>query len=367
MAENRKEFCMHGGDIYRNTVKLDFSVNLNPLGMPGNVRLAIEQSTDLAGHYPDPEYRALREKFGKRYGVKPSQIVLGNGASELIMAVCRALPAADTEEERVLCYGGRRRPRALIVVPGFTGYRRALTAVHADVISMELQEDSNFVPDNSFEKMIIRKNPQLVLLANPSNPTGVLLSQKRMMHMAEVCTEVGAVLCVDECFMELTDYYNLALQDTIFHYNNVIVLNAITKTFAVPGIRLGFALCGSDHLAALLRQQLPEWNVSAAAEAAGMAACETERSYLEKTRELIRKERDFLTGALSSCGFRVCPSEANYLLFHSPVDLYHALLERQILVRDCSDYEGLGKGWYRIAVRTHEENQELIRNIAELI
>lgn len=350
---------MHGGDVYSNDINLDFSVNLNPLGMPENVRKAIADAAGDLEHYPDPEYRTLRRLIGIRYGIAPKRIVCGNGASELIMAVCRAF------------LSGAEQSKALILAPGFTGYRYALRAVHGDVITVELHEEDNWVPDDTFEDAIAEEEPNLVVLANPSNPTGVLIPRERLIGIANICEDVGAILCVDECFMELTDDYmnssmSICCSGPVSSCPNLIVLNAITKTFAVPGIRLGYAFCASEHLAGVLGQQVPEWNVSTLAEAAASAAFHTDPAYLNDARSLIRRERTFLDQELSDCGFQVYLSEANYILFHSDTNLYEPLLKQKILIRDCSDYEGLGEGWYRIAVRNHEENGKLMEGIRDI-
>lgn len=348
---------MHGGDIYSNNIELDFSVNLNPLGAPEQVLNAVRRSAGKAQQYPDPDYRTLREAIGRKYGVSPSKIVCGNGASELIMAVCRAAV-------------GERPLIAVILTPGFTGYRRALSSVHADIMTVKLREEAGWMPDDSLEEIIAEKKPQLVLFANPSNPTGGMLPGERMRSLARVCRDAGTVFCVDECFMELSDntlpsLIPVCAQGTE-EARNLIVLSAITKTYAVPGIRLGYAFCGSEGLAEALRRVLPEWNVSAAAEAAGIAAMETDCGYLERAGEVIRTERTYLSEKLTACGFHVCPSQADYLLFHGPEGLYDALLKKKILIRDCSDYEGLGNGWYRAAVKRHEENEKLIRAVLQV-
>lgn len=394
---------MHGGDIYSNDIELDFSVNLNPLGAPEGILRAVRESAVKAGQYPDPEYRALRKEISRKYGVSPSRIVCGNGASELIMAVCRAAAASCCG-----CRAGRQREtfaagvsdaaetpeagplKAVILVPGFTGYRRALSAVHAKIIPVRLREESDWIPDDSLERTITEEYPRLVLFSNPSNPNGEILPGERMLNIARLCRSMGAVLCVDECFMDLSAYALPAGNRTALEtvpdqrmtdagsltrlcvqegesFPGLIVLNAITKTYAVPGVRLGFAFCGSEKLAETLREMLPEWNVSAAAEAAGIAAMQTERRYLEKAGEVIRNERAYLSEELTACGFHVCPSRADYLLFHGAEGLYDALLKKKILIRDCSDYEGLGKGWYRVAVKRHEDNEKLIKAVIQAV
>lgn len=361
---------MHGGDVYTHEVNLDFSVNLNPLGMPEEVRKAIENGAASTGRYPDPSYRRLRQIVGMRYGVPSERVVCGNGASELISAICRAV-LLKRDFERIQENPEHREksiPRALILAPGFTGYRRAIASLHADIITVDLSGENDWVPDDTLEEWILNEVPDLVILSNPSNPTGVLLERDRLIGLADICEDAGAFLCVDECFMELTGHYQdcsmtVCCSGPKVPCGNLIVLNAITKTYAVPGIRLGYAFCASETMADELSRQLPEWNVSTIAEEAAYGAFRTKPDYLLRAQEIIHREREYLSKELSACGCTVYPSEANYLLFHAPTDLYRPLLHNKMLIRDCHDYDGLGTGWYRIGVKQHGDNIQLIRAI----
>lgn len=344
---------MHGGDIYRNEVRLDFSVNVNPLGPPGCVMAALSESLAQISCYPDPQCLALRLKLAGRYGVRPEQIIAGNGASELIFALVRAV-----------------RPKtALLTAPGFSEYERALRGEKSDIL---------FVPPGADLAGIIGdRKPGLVLVANPNNPTGQMIPLSALMEAAAACAGYGGVFAVDECFLELSDQGESA--SLIPHLDlfdaaagNAVVLRAFTKTYSIPGIRIGYMLLpsGGAPLADKIREQLPDWNCSGPAQAAGEACLDTGPDYLQKARDAICAEREYLSQELSGLGIRVFPSQTNYLLLYRRErpgeSLYKELLERKILIRDCSDYRALGKGYYRIAVRRHEENVQLLRAIQDV-
>lgn len=339
---------MHGGDIYRNKVRLDFSVNVNPLGPPENVLAAVRKSTGQLSCYPDPECRKLREKLALRYHLSLGNILTGNGASELIFALVRAV----------------RPCKALITAPGFSEYERALRTVGTDIYYMALSED--------LVSMIQEVKPDLVLIANPNNPAGQMLDKGEILAAAGTCLSSGGTFAVDECFLELSDPGESAsvipFLQSVSGRGNIAVLRAFTKTYSIPGIRIGYMLTSDEKFADRVREELPDWNCSGPAQAAGIACLETDPSYLSKARGEIAIERRYLEKELAQAGIRVFPSLANYLLLYRPEgNLYEELLSGGILIRDCSDYRGLGKGYFRVAVKRHKENEILIQEIRRIM
>jgi histidinol-phosphate/aromatic aminotransferase/cobyric acid decarboxylase-like protein len=185
--------------------------------------------------------------------------------------------------------------------------------------------------------------------------------------LARQCERTRTNLVLDECFRELTEKpKDSSMASELLDFSSLLILRAFTKSFSVPGIRLGYLLCGDKAVAEGIAAQLPEWNVSVVAEKVGIAAL-SEEAWLMKAREVIMREREFLTTGLGNLGAKVFPSDANFLLFSWKDDaLYEKLLEKGILIRDCRDFEGLSTGYYRVAVRTHEENEALLRVMREL-
>ncbi|MCR5460680.1 MAG: aminotransferase class I/II-fold pyridoxal phosphate-dependent enzyme [Acetatifactor sp.] len=341
---------MHGGDVYRNKIHTDFSVNVNPLGIPEQVREALTDAVARVQTYPDERCEELRGKLAKRYGIKAENILCGNGASELINAIC----------------SWKRPKKALLLAPGFSGYARALRAQGCRITHLYLRKDEEFALSGGMADKLrdaIKSGAyDLFFLANPANPTGKLTDLETMRMIAGICREAGTVLVVDECFMELTsEPENYGMTGDVLEYGNVLVLRAFTKSFAIPGIRLGYLLCGDKEIAGKIAMQLPEWNVSVLAQAAGMASLEQE-GYLSASKVFVKTQREFLEKGLRKLGAKVIQSDANFILFlWKDEALYDQLLERGFLIRDCSDYEGLGKGYYRIAVKNRMENETLLQ------
>lgn len=337
----------HGGDIYSNDIEVDFSVSLNPLGAPESVIDALRDAALKAEHYPDPASRHLAGMLADRLSVLPGNIILGNGAAELIMAAAHAFSSCG---------------KAIVAVPSFTGYEYALRAAGASVEFYEMKEEDGFSLTAEFLEHITDETGA-VYLTNPNNPTGKYIEHGLLIEIIEKCARAGAVVILDECFMELSDApeSNSALSK-IKKYPNLLILRSFTKTFAIPGLRLGYIVCADTEKLKQIRKHIPEWNISTLAQTAGEAALMQEE-YLDGGRQIIKRERRFLENVLSQNGFSYIKSNANFILFKSDIDreldLYDYLLKKKILIRDCSDFKGLGREWYRIAVRTHEENVKL--------
>lgn len=339
---------IHGGDwaayeIEHGKKPLDFSASLSPLGMPDRVYQAAVDAMRDADRYPDPSCRRLRAALSRRHGVSPSQIVCGAGAADLIDRLARVL----------------QPKRALIPVPTFSEYESALLSVGCVVEHFPLPADFS-LPEAFAEA--IRPETDVVFLCNPNNPTG-LLTEPALLRR---CLERGVTLIVDECFLDLTDDpARYSLVSSLSDYPNLILLRAFTKTFAMAGLRLGYALCGSAKTARALQNMGQPWPVSVPAEAAGIAALE-EQDYENEVRAFLHTERARMYRKLVGMGLRVVPGQANFLLFYSEdADLAPRLRAKGILIRDCREFPGLRPGWFRAAIRKREENDRLIEALGE--
>ena len=196
------------------------------------------------------------------------------------------------------------------------------------------------------------------------NPTGKIVDAELMKQILMLCKQNGTCLFVDECFLDLSDSGE-SLKQYLANYRNLFILKAFTKSYGMAGIRLGYCMSSDSELLEKMSQSTQPWNVSSIAQAAGVAALQ-EKAFLQKTKDLIVVERQWLKRELEELGFRVCPSSVNYLLFQAPTCLHTKLRAKKIAIRNCDNYVGLGPGWYRIAVRLHEENEMLIRAIKEV-
>lgn len=341
----------HGGDLYGQAVKLDFSVNTNPLGTPGSVVRAVVDAAELLCQYPDPQCRELTAALAAYEGVPEEFILCGGGAAELIYAYCGAIDAG----------------RALLTAPTFSEYASALAAMGREAVYFQLREEDGFAVSEDFIQELKKTDCKAVFLCNPNNPTGRLIPSEILSKICAVCIGRGIRLFVDECFLELSDSgQEASLAKLLRGFQGLFILKAFTKSYGMAGLRLGYCLCGDTELLAAMSRQSQPWNVSLPAQMAGTAALR-EQDFLREARLLIQKERLLLASELEKLGFVVFPSQANYLLLKSQVPLFAPLLERGILIRDCQNYVGLGKGFYRVAVKLPVENQQLIAALEEVL
>ena len=335
---------IHGGDIYHHAGCIDFSANCNPLGTPPGIKKAIIESLDHIGEYPQVGCTPLKEAIAEYERVKADQVICGNGAAEVIFSLCRAI----------------KPKKALVPAPTFAEYQQALYSVDCEVGFFYLEEEKQFALEGSFADALTEEI-DVVFLCNPNNPTGILVEQPVLEKILNRCRELGIWMVVDECFLDFVpepEKYTLkAFLDT---HENLFLLKAFTKRYAMAGVRLGYGLTGNADLLEKMEMVCQPWNVSTMAQAAGLAALK-EREYVEKGRQVTFAELAYLKKELSALGYPVYPSQANYVFFEGPEDLYEKLEARKILIRDCSNYTGLKKGYYRVAVKNHEENRQFIK------
>ncbi len=336
---------IHGGDIYRNKVDMDFSVNLNPLGTPSVVSDAVRTAFDKALVYPDIRQENVRKAVALFHGCERDCVYAGNGASELIMSVVRAEAPA----------------KALILEPVFTGYEYALNSVDCDISRYILNEKDDFALSD-FNPEVISEDTDMVFICDPVNPTGLSIDNDIISQILERAETTGTAVCIDESFLPMSDKALLSggqgSTELVKKYRCLYVIRSLTKMFGIPGIRAGYVISSPANIEKI-RRQLPEWNLSCMADEAictGMKYLR-ESDFIKDTVEEIKKEREYLSECLRSQGFRVYESSTSYIMMKGPEDLYDELLKRGVLIRDLSEYTGLGKGFYRIAVKGHKENE----------
>ena len=338
---------IHGGDVYRNHVKMDFSVNINPFGMPEAAKVALYEAVENCNHYPDRSAEQLKKAVGGMLHVPKEHLLFGNGASELFMAVMHAL-----------------RPRKTVIpVPSFYGYEYVAGADDGEILYYGIKEENDFCLQETFFT-VLKEDVDLLFLANPNNPTGKLISREEVRNILWRCREKEITVILDECFIEFCNKEASMLQE-IEAFPNLLLVRAFTKIFAIPGVRLGYLVCSNPLLLEKISRRLPEWNISVFAQMAG-CACASQTAFIKKSAVYIEKERKFLESGLKKAGCQVFPGEANFLLVYSRLPLYDRLLEKGILIRDCENFRGLSRGFYRIAVKSRKENETLLKAIGEI-
>ena len=355
----------HGGDIYGNkNIELDFSVNLSPIGPPKEVcGLLTEDWTGILTNYPDPEYRELRQALSQKLELPKDWILCGNGASELLMAVVQAV----------------RPKRAMIPVPSYQGYERALQAVGAEILFYQLDREKGFALTedileraDGLKKLAGTKEEIMLFLCNPNNPVGKGIEPALLNKIADYCKANHIYLVMDECYLDLlTDAQSRTMKRKLPETPYLIIVNAFTKAYALPGIRLGYLTTGNEELREKIRMQQPEWSVSMFVQKAGIAALSS-RGYLEEARQAVQAERGYISGQLQELGMKVFDGEAPFVMFLSGKELYELLKEKRILIRRCDEIRGVRdrseeRGhYYRVGIRSHAENVRLMKAIREV-
>lgn len=346
---------VHGGDWagYRAEFgcdALDFSANVSPLGLPAGVAAAITNALPTADRYPDPLCRELRAALAGAEGVPADWILCGNGAADLIFRLALAV----------------RPRRALLPAPTFAEYEAALQTVSCAVQRVFLREENEFAVTEEFIDAVTPET-DIVFLCQPNNPTGQVTPPALVERLVRRCAECGAVLVVDECFLDfLPDRDAWTAKQLLRDAPQLIILKAFTKLYAMAGVRLGYALCGDATLLEKMRGAGQPWAVSSLAQAAGLAALQ-ETAYAGAVRALIAEQRPRMAAGLRALGLRVMDGQANYLLFRATPDFGEKLRRRGAVVRSCANYPGLDAAWYRTAVRTAEENTRLLQIMGEIL
>ena len=346
---------IHGGDLvgYREEYgrePVDFSANCSPLGMPPAVAEAARQAVGRSDRYPDPLCRKLRQTLSREEGVPMDWILCGNGAADLIFRLALAVKPG----------------RALLPAPAFAEYQQALETVGCRVQFHPLQEEEEFRLTSS---ILDRITPavDLLFLCNPNNPTGWPIPRELLTAILERCRQTGTILALDECFCCLLDRpEDFTMTAGLEGYPNLVILKAFTKLYAMAGLRLGYCLCSNRPLLEKMAACAQPWSVSQVAQEAGIAAL-GEADYRQEVRRLVREQREWLRRELTALGIQVIGSQANYLFIRTDLPRFGLQLKEEgILLRSCANYRGLDSRYYRLAVRTPEENQLLIRQIRRL-
>lgn len=333
----------HGGDIYRHKEVLDFSSNMNPLGVPAGVYRALEENLCNIRNYPDTECEELKKALAEHEQIAKEWIVCGNGAAELIYTLAQAI----------------RPQKALIQSPTFLEYERALQSVECNISYYKAKRENAFRVQEDFLDHITTEL-DMIFLCNPNNPTGTLIEPDLMRVICKKCREQNVWLIIDECFLDfLPEKSVYTMKKELEQNSKIFILKAFTKLYAMAGLRLGYGMTGSQELLAEMSRMVQPWNVSVPAQTAGVAALK-EEAYVKAGRELVRQENIRMKKRMQEMGYRCLDSKVNYIFFEGPQDLYEKCLKEGILIRDCSNYVGLRKGDYRIAIRRQEENDRLL-------
>jgi threonine-phosphate decarboxylase len=349
----------HGGDVYAWAQKagidaaeiIDFSASINPLGPPASARTAFQKSYGEVSRYPDPNAEELKEALAKRHGMKPAEVLLGNGSTQLIYLLCTAL-----------------KPRtALVVGPAFSEYSNALTLAGANIRVLSLPAAGGFQFSTESLMSAWEKDRDMVFLTTPNSVTGQLIPRTEIEKIARVALVRKKFLVIDEAFIDFVE--GESIKQLIRDNPYLIVLRSLTKYYSLPGLRLGYLLADPRRVTQFATYLEP-WSVNGPAQKVALA-CLADRSFELKTERWLQRERNFLAQALIALkGFDPYPSTTNFLLVRiangtDALELRAFLWHKKILIRACNSFAGLGSDHFRVAVRQRKDNRLLLEALRE--
>ena len=337
----------HGGRYSvdnRDPRIVDFSSNISPAGMPKSVKSTLKKRLGKIEHYPDSYSNDLISNLKKYTKLPESNLIVGNGAIEIIYNFCNAFLS---------------KKRVLIPVPTFEEYEAAAKLADCKIDffkTMNLAENIDVfisqIPING-----------CIFVCNPNNPTGTILSKKQLIKIISAAKKKSCFVFVDECFIELVPESNESILSLVKKYDNLFVLRSLTKSFGLAGIRIGYAAASKQIVNILQKLQIP-WSVNVLAQEAGIVAIKN-KTHLKKSNSIIKKESNFLKNKFANIkGFQCHPSSTNFILIKTKQDstkLQKKLLKHNILIRDCKNFHGLNNHYIRIAIKSHKENLKLVK------
>ena len=382
-AEKETKMDFHGGNIYKvfreKNIKeiLDYSSNINPYGIPESLKKRITENLEILERYPDPDYVELREKLAHLNKVDMSDIVLGNGATEIIFLFMKVI----------------NPKKILIVSPTFGEYERAVKAVGTsrnsidlscsddnknienkkiEIEYFELKESDDFKLNIGNLKNELEKKYDLLIICNPNNPTGKFLKLAETEEILKECNKYDTKLFIDEAFIEfLADGMKESIINTEENKKNLFVTRAFTKFFAIPGLRLGYGMYFDKELEKKISEKKEPWSVNNIAEMAGLTVLD-DTEYIEKTLKWIVEEKIYMYEKLNEIsGIKVYETEVNFItgkidekLFSEGLNvkvLREKMLEQGILIRNASNFKFLDERFFRLAIKDRESNDRVIK------
>ena len=344
---------MHGG---RNSIKshdlhiVDFSSNITPIGIPSSVKTILKKNLNDIQNYPDLHSSALLSSLRRYTHLPKSNLLVGNGAIEIIYNFSFALLSNKT--------------KVLIPVPTFQEYETATRLYNGKILYFKTMDLSENI--DSFVSRIPQNG--CVFLCNPNNPTGKLLPKKQVLSIIKAAKKLSSIVFVDECFIELVPDSNESVISYVKKYDNLFVLRSLTKSFGLPGIRIGYAAASKQMIEILQKIKIP-WSVNSLAQNSASIALKN-KSHLVKSRSVIKKELKYLKNKIVQLdGFKCHDSSTNFILIktrHDSTKLQQKLLKDKILIRDCKNFRGLNNHYIRIAVKSHKDNLKLVRALERI-
>ncbi len=353
----------HGGNIESVAEKynlvidniIDFSANINFVGAPPDVYGKLKEELEKITRYPEVDSETLKKKLAKKYGFEKENYIIGNGAVELIYILVELL----------------KPKKSLVYAPTFSEYQKALQTVNSQIHYHYLKKENKFKLQIKELKKELTDEIDLFFLCNPNNPTGNFISKDTVKQILEHNKKHNIFTVIDEAFVDFMGR-NISAISLLKKYNNLFILRSLTKFFAIPGLRLGFGI-GKPKLIEKMHEYKDPWNVNVLAQKAGEIILNQDE-YIKLTKKAIYKEKLFLYNELKRFkNIEIYYPNANYIFIDldnsefSSKEVYKKLAQEGILIRNCSNYEGLDENYIRIAVKNRKDNQKLLEKLKSFL
>lgn len=355
----------HGSDLEKiaarynidQTEIVPFASNVNPLGISPMAKQALIDNIDAIKAYPDPDYTSLKSSISKYCNVSPDKLVLGNGTSELICRALKTIQPANT----------------MIIGPTYSEYAKAAQAAGSAITTYMLKNLDDFELDVESFLTTLSADFDLLIICNPNNPTGKAIPKTDMEQIIEYCAERDIMVMVDETYVEFVkDLDAVSVVSLTKKYTNLIVLRGISKFFASPGLRLGYALTGNTAFLEASHNDKVPWSINALVSVASVMF--EDEHYINLTKSLIQTERNLIYSALSSRKtIKVFSPDANFILIkllkenQTADQVFDYCIQKGLMIRDCTDYEGLGNRYIRFCFMKPEQNDTLVNTLLEIV
>lgn len=353
----------HGGNIYeiakRYGIKeqeiIDFSANINPLGIPSKLRSTIISNLSCLENYPDPDYKDLVAAVAKYNGIKEDYVIPGNGATEIIFQIAEVI----------------KPKKSLLLAPTFLEYERALRKAGSDIEYYMLSEDNDFKIEKEAFLDSLGKEIDFVVICNPNNPTGQIIEREVLVEILMKCKSSGINLMIDEAFIEFVDNEeDNSLIDYLADYDNLYIIRALTKFFAIPGLRIGYGLMSNQNIKEKILNRKEPWTINGLAAISGPVLL-GDKKYINESKEFFEKEKKYMYNELEKIsGLKVYSPNANYIFFKLVSydgDLKDMMIKKKILIRQCNNYINLDNSFFRVAIKDRESNIKLIKALKEVL
>lgn len=337
---------------------LNFSSNVNPLGLSDKLKKELSDKIELIATYPDRDYFNLRSSISNYINIHMDSILVGNGSTELISLFIKAVSPK----------------KALIIGPTYSEYEREIFIGGGSSCYYPLCEENEFNIDVNNLKTNLSEDTDLLVICNPNNPTSTAINISDLRLILDYCKEKNIFVLIDETYVEFVNDIEIisAVSLTDF-YNNLFIIRGVSKFFAAPGLRLGYGICGNSEFIRKINSLKNPWTINSLAAYAGELMIQ-DASYINNTKNLIKIEREKIVSELSAWNsVKIYNPTANFILVKivnhntNAKNLFETLIQKKIFIRNASSFPFLNSKYFRFCFLNPNENDLLISELKKVL